>query len=375
MPSLAAKLIGKQLRKKALKYNRSTLEVLREITDNEKLIAVLTAQFGDYGLPPSQSSFLMHSALVRHYFAGGNYPVGGSSRIFNTIAPVLRAYDGLVYTNAEVEEILVQDNQAIGVRMADDGKEIFAPLIISDAGIYNTFQHLLPEPIQQQHGLNTMLNQTQPSYGHVCLYVGLKHTTKELGLGKANYWIYPKDAYDHDKNMTAFLSNPDNELPVAYVSFPSAKDPDWDNRYPGRSAIDIITVAPYEWFEAWKDKPWKKRGEDYEAKKEKLAQRLLEKLYEKEPQLRGKVDYYELSTPLSTVHFANYQRGELYGINHNTQRFEQTFLRPKTPIKNLYLTGQDIVSCGVGAALVSGLLTASAITGKNLMKKTGRSGQ
>jgi all-trans-retinol 13,14-reductase len=112
-----------------------------------------------------------------------------------------------------------------------------------------------------------------------------------------------------------------------------------------------------------------KRGQDYEAQKEKLSQRLLEKLFEQEPQLRDKIDYYELSTPLSTKHFTNYEVGELYGINHDVKRFSQTFLRPKSPIKNLYLTGQDIVSCGVGGALSAGLLTASAITGKNLMKR------
>jgi all-trans-retinol 13,14-reductase len=39
-------------------------------------------------------------------------------------------------------------------------------------------------------------------------------------------------------------------------------------------------------------------------------------------------------------------------------------LRPRTPIKNLYLTGQDIVTCGIGGALMSGLLTAAAISGK-----------
>jgi all-trans-retinol 13,14-reductase len=95
----------------------------------------------------------------------------------------------------------------------------------------------------------------------------------------------------------------------------------------------------------------------------------MEKLFEIEPQLRDKIDYHELSTPLSTAHFTNYQLGELYGIDHDVERFAQNFLRPKTPIKNLYMTGQDVVTCGVGGALSAGLLTASAITGKNLMKR------
>ena len=64
----------------------------------------------------------------------------------------------------------------------------------------------------------------------------------------------------------------------------------------------------------------------------------------------------------------NYKEGEIYGIDHTPQRFRQKFLKPRTPIKNFYLTGQDIISAGVGGALFSGAVTASAMQGKNLVK-------
>ena len=73
--------------------------------------------------------------------------------------------------------------------------------------------------------------------------------------------------------------------------------------------------------------------------------------------------------PLSVKSLANYQYGELYGINHDANRFHQKWLRASTDIKNLYLTGQDIVTVGVTSALFSGLLTASSIFKKNLMKE------
>ena len=53
--------------------------------------------------------------------------------------------------------------------------------------------------------------------------------------------------------------------------------------------------------------------------------------------------------------------------------FRQRFLKPRTPIKNLYLTGQDVVTAGVAAALFSGVITTSAITGKNVIKKVMKS--
>jgi all-trans-retinol 13,14-reductase len=127
--------------------------------------------------------------------------------------------------------------------------------------------------------------------------------------------------------------------------------------------------VPFDAFAEWDGTQWMKRGEGYNELKEKISQRLLEKLCDQLPQVKGKIVHYELGSPLSTKHFVNYDRGEIYGLDHSPERFRQKFLKPGTPIKNFYLTGQDIVTAGVGGALFSGLLTASALTGKNLMKK------
>jgi all-trans-retinol 13,14-reductase len=364
LPPFLSKIFGKWLRKKALLSNVSTLEVLSTLTTNKKLIGVLTGQYGDYGLTPAHSSFMMHAMLAKHYMKGGNYPIGGASQIFETIAPVVQKAGGEIFTNAPVAEIIVKNNKATGVKMAD-GKEFFAPVIVSNAGIYNTYQKLLPEADRTRLKTDELFKHITPSVGHVCLYIGINESNEKLKLGTANYWIFP-DNYDHDKSVADFVANPDAALPVVYISFPSSKDPDWERRFPGKTTIEIITPAPYEWFAAWSNEKWKKRGVDYDALKEKFSQRLLEALYKKHPALRGKIDFYELSTPLSTQHFANYQWGELYGIDHTPDRFNQDFLRPTTPIKNLYLTGQDIISCGIGGALFSGLLTAMAITKKYL---------
>src|ERR1039457_7073509 len=67
LPSFLSKIAGGFMRKKGLQGNKTTLEVLNQITSNKKLIAVLTGQFGDYGLPPSKSSFMMHAMLVKHF--------------------------------------------------------------------------------------------------------------------------------------------------------------------------------------------------------------------------------------------------------------------------------------------------------------------
>ncbi|MBK8353292.1 MAG: NAD(P)/FAD-dependent oxidoreductase [Saprospirales bacterium] len=343
---------------------RTTKEVLDSISDNDELKAVLSAQFGDYGMPPSKSSFAIHAAVALHYMNGGFYPIGGSEEIFNTIAPSILKNGGNILIGAGVKEILIEDGVAKGVVMSD-GKIIKSDIVVSGAGVHITYKNLIPEASKKliPH-LNDAL-ELPASYGHLSLYIGLKHTAEELNLPKANYWIYPNGT-DHDKAIEEYLADYTKEFPVVYISFPASKNPKFLEKYPGRSTIEIITVVKYDWFKKWEDTRWKKRGDEYDAFKELFAQRLLEHLFTYEPQLRGKIDLYELSTPITTKHFCNYLNGEIYGLDHHPERFAKEYLKPQTPIKNLFLTGQDIVTVGIGGALMSGVLTASAITKKDI---------
>jgi all-trans-retinol 13,14-reductase len=360
LPGPVAALAGPLLRRDFRRWaDRTTREVLEELTDDQRLIAVLTAQLGDYGLPPGRSSFAMHALVASHYFRGGYYPVGGSAVIAEAIIPVIERAGGLVLINAEVDRIVVERGRAVGVRMAADGAVIRAPIVISDAGVSNTFGRLVPAEDAERAGLRADLDRVAPSIGHLCLYLGFEQTAEELGLPRHNLWIYPGE--DHDASFATGTADPDAPLPVAYVSFPSAKDPDFARRHPGRATVEVITAAPYAWFARWEGSRWKHRDPAYDALKEHLAGRMLEALYAQLPQLRGKIAFHEISTPLSTAHFAGYERGEMYGLEHSPERFAAGFLTPATPIPGLYLTGQDIVSCGVAGAMFGGVLTAATV--------------
>lgn len=364
LPAVVSAVAGPFIRRKFYRWSdRTTADVLQQITPDPMLRAVLAGQYGDYGLPPSQSSFAIHAMVVNHYLEGGAYPVGGASVIAAGAAAVLAKNGGKILINAEVQQVLLQNNRAIGVVLADSA-EVRAPLVISDAGVFNTYNKLLPA--EACPDIRAKLRQSlTPSLGHLCLYLGLNKTSAELDLPKANYWLYP-DA-DHDKNFAAFSADPQARFPVVYISFPSAKDPDFERRHPGHAAIDVITMAKASWFSEWQNTKWKKRGDAYEATKQAFSQRLLEHVYKYVPKAKAALDVAELSTPLTTRHFCNYDQGEIYGLDHTPARFRNRLLRPQTPIKGLYLTGQDICTAGVAGALFGGVLCASAITGRDLM--------
>ena len=365
MPAWLKKLFGIISKQQPpVAFSKTTREVLEGLTDNQMLIAVLTCQWGDCGMPPAESSFVIHSLIAQHYMHGGYYPIGGASQMAKTIIPVIQSAGGEVFTYASVEKILCNQKGVTGVLMAD-GHTIEASTVISNAGVFNTFNHLLDNTTAQYANYQSKLQQVSRSMASICLYIGIKDTAENLQLPKTNFWIYPNENYesvcDAFKEKTSYSD--DTVLPMVYISFPSAKDPDFKNRYPGRATIEIVAPCMHEWFAQWQDQPWGNRGDDYNALKEKLSQRLLHYLFEKLPHLKDKIDFYELSTTLSTDFFCRYEKGEIYGLQHDPKRFEQPWLKPKTDIKGLYLTGQDVLSCGVVGAMMAGLITAIQLGG------------
>ena len=342
-------------------FFKTTREVLEGLTSNQQLIGVLTGQWGDYGLPPAQSAFVMHAMVAKHYLAGGSYPVGGAAQMAATIIPVIEAAGGNVFTYAGVKEILLENGRAVGVRLHKDDVELRAPQIVSSAGLVPTYTRLLSREVAEAKGLLAPLKKVELSAASLCLYAGFKGTAAELGLPKTNYWVYP--GADHDANNAAFQSGATEQMPMIYISFPSAKDPSWDSRYPGKATVEIVAPTLPSLFAQWKGSTWGKRGAEYDVLKAKLTAELLETLYRFHPQLRDALDFCELGTPLSTEWFQWNEQGEIYGIDHTVERFDQYWIHSQTPIKGLYLTGADTLTAGVGGALMGGVMTATRMLG------------
>jgi all-trans-retinol 13,14-reductase len=371
LPSPLERLAGPLMRFPFLRHaGRTTASVLSGLGCSRELAGVLTGQWGDYGSPPSRSSFGVHALIAEHYFKGASYPVGGASAILSAMLPAIERAGGKLLVSAEVKEIVLDDRgRAVGVRMPD-GHEFRAAQVISDAGAANTYLRLLPPAVAERLGVVRKLERIPASMAHLCLYVGLKHSSAELGLRGSNLWVCP--TADHDANVARSEASPEQPLPVLFISFPAAKDPSFANRFPGRATIEVVAPAPFAWFEKWADTRWKHRGAEYDEFKSRLAERLKSELERWVPEVRGKIDYCELSTPLSTRHFANFERGEIYGLAPVPERFRLDCLGPRTRIPGLYLTGADVVILGVTGALFGGVLTASAILGRNLMATVAR---
>lgn len=365
VPTPVAKVLGSAMRYPTLRHARKTTrEVVHGLVRDPDLRGFLTAQWGDYGLPPSKSSFFIHAMVAGHYLNGAAYPVGGASRIAETILPSIERAGGAVVVRAEVAKITIERGRAVGVELVD-GRRITAKRVISDAGAAITYGRLLPEEHRPLRADANGVDGIAPSIAHLSLYVGLRGEPSELALPKHNVWRYA-DA-DHDASFARIAEGRATTPDIGFLSFAAARDPDFVRRHPGHSTAEVVTFAPDSWFSKWRGTAWSKRGEDYEARKKELGDALLEILLRELPQLRDAVVHTELSTPLSTEHFASHPHGEIYGLSHTPARFDARWLRPATPIPGLFLAGADVCSAGVAGGLMGGIIAASAAVGRNLI--------
>jgi phytoene dehydrogenase-like protein len=341
---------------------RPVEEQLAEYFTDKNLIACISSMWVAFGVPPRDLPFFAVAALsvIDNQLC---YPDGGGEMIGRALVEEIENHGGDVFAYALVNEILLDGRRAIGVRM-DDGSEIMARAVISNAGARNTFERLLPPDAPYKAYYRKKLEAVEPSLAHLNLFVGIDADADTLGLTDGEHIV--DGALDLNEAFAAFGADMKNApIPNVFFAFPSMKDPSFRKHYPGKTTATMIAyIDNHDGFQKWANTDWGQRGVDYEALKEHLAQKLLAVLIGKFPQLEGHIDFYELSTPLSTQHFFRAPKGEALGAGFNTSRFGgANWLSRKTRIKGLYMAGQDTLAMGFTPALMSGVLAAGAVLG------------
>jgi all-trans-retinol 13,14-reductase len=322
---------------------------------------------------------------------------------------VITAAGGKAFARAPVRRIITDDHhRAVGVAMADGSVIKAKHAVVSDAGVMNTIHSLVPdderEALLQKFQLASPPQADSPSPSKtslqnsmtgLTLFVGLKgdHDV-DFHLPHDQLWLYPSAAIEEDlRSLPPTLQGAQDVAPqdlMMFIGSPSGKDSAWKTNHPQRTTLEIITAAPWEWFEAMAPhetsssvegatdlggKPGS-HGKEYAVVKQVLANKMWTRARQALtdqgatglPEDLADVGTYCLGTPLTYAHFLQSRQGAFYGLNHDRERFApQMFwenLRPEVPeMDHLYLTGQDIATCGLTGALMGAYLCASKILG------------
>lgn len=334
---------------------RTTGEVIAEFISDQKLAAVLSAQWGTYGGKPKEASFAVHATILGHYLAGAAYPVGGASAIAKGLVPVIEAAGGSARAGTPVSKILFEDGKAVGVRTSA-GEEFKAPVVISAIGAGETVKHLLPEEIRQQEWAREIAT-FKPSVCHFEVFLGFEADIAKHGATRSNHWFYNS----WDTNDGIWSAADGGPIPMMFVSFSSLKDPAHDPGPSNRHTGDMLVFADWSSVAEYADGGAEERPDEWTAFKQDIEAKMMAFFAEKFPALAPLVVYRELGTPLATASFTRHEKGGFYGVETTPRRMLSDALNARTPVPGLFLTGQDVMTPGIAGALSGGMLGAAAI--------------
>jgi all-trans-retinol 13,14-reductase len=331
-------------------------EMLERSIDDPRLRAVLGAQWCDYGAIPAAACFGMQAKVTRSFSKGAFYPVGGASVLSERMLRVIERAGGRARVDSRVEEILVEDGAAVGVRTAD-GRLHHAPRVISDVGVLNTVGRLLPAAFRDSAWAQELLS-FAPSHSAVVMNLGFEGDIAANGATVYNHWFF--ETWDQNANLWREPFAP-GDSPMMFVSFGTLHDPTYDPGPRSRHTADLIVMTAADAFVKWMGKRDAAADREYRQQKAVLEEKLLAQFARYFPKLAPLVTYHELSTPATVASYTSAPLGAIYGIEVTPRRFLSPNLGPRTPIRGLYFAGQDVVTPGVFPAVVGGMMAAGAI--------------
>lgn len=269
-----------------------------------------------------------------------DYPIGGSAGLVEALVRGLKKHGGDLWFKATVEEILVQDDRAVGVRL-QDGRTVSARrAVISNASIWDTLK-LLPETsISQRFRQRRQNTPLCESFMH--LHLGIRD--ENLSQDLACHYIDVKD-------WAMGISAPQN---VVLISIPSVLDPSLAP--PGHHVIHAYTPGN-EPYELWQTLD--RRSVAYADLKAQRSQRLWEALERVIPDIRSRCEVTLVGTPLTHERFLRRYRGT-YGPAIVAGK--ALFPGPKMPVKDLLCCGDSTFpGIGLPAVAASGMIAANTV--------------
>ncbi|WP_299059906.1 FAD-dependent oxidoreductase [uncultured Actinomyces sp.] len=362
VPQQVAPLIGLAQKVHTSLACETTAHYMKRLFHNPALRTLLTTHWGDYGVEPERSAFVAHAMIVGHYMNGEWFPQGGSGQISRMIEEKIRANGGEIRIAQSVEEILVQNGRAVGVRVTDTSGaqpvtyEEHASIIVSGAGASETYNRLLPT--QGSIGkLTEAIRKAIARMGQggsaVIIYLTLDHYPE--GIDGSNIWINEGDGSQTPAELTTSLLKGTPQ--TAFVSFPGLKAGDQ------HATAEIVSFVEAGAFRTWEGTMKGNRGSDYDLLKSTMARGLIALVDRTLPGFAHSVRYEEVATPLSIEHYTSHSQGCFYGLPLTPQRLNAGLTTPETPIPGLFLTGQDAGFPGIVGATMAGWTSACRILG------------
>ena len=267
---------------------------------------------------------------------GAWYVRGGMYEIPRALARLAGELGVGIFTASEVEEIVVENKKAVGVRVGGD--RIGADFVVSNADAVETYRRLLPVRKFQNR---------EPSSSGFVLLLGTRRKFEHL----AHHNIFFSDDYRAEFDAI-FKKKIPAPAPTIYVC--AASRTDATQAPEGHENLFVLVNAPYTSAQV-----------DWEREKQGYRDLIIRKLEDFGlNDLESAIDFEQILTPADFETKYNANRGSIYGISSNG--IFSAFLRVPNrsrEIKNLYFVGGAThPGGGIPLVLLSGKMAADMIS-------------
>ncbi|MBL7252754.1 2Fe-2S iron-sulfur cluster-binding protein [Paractinoplanes lichenicola] len=321
---------------------RSVREQVELSFRDPRLRAIMAARWGLYGTPPESSAFGAHASVPLTFFmAGTAHPVGGPKELGRIVLEILSSYGVELRPRQRVNDIVVERGRVTGLDVEDTATgrryHVRTGTVVSAAGVRNTYGLI---------GRDEDLAGLPAEPSALMLFLGMHKSPAEFGLRGENHWLMPDLEGRHQPPGEGTL----------YVSFASMNNP--AARF---HTVEVVELVDPRVVDEWRGTHDEERPESYRKLKAELTERLITRLDQRWPGFRSAIAFAELATPLSFETFQHSVKGSFYGLAATPQRLRSPHASARTPVKGLFVAGQDVWGPGVVGALAGGLLAAGAV--------------
>lgn len=342
-------------------YSQNAYKVISSITSNKTLQNVLSGLNGLIGAGRDKTNMFVMGMTYYSYIESAWRFVGGSQQLADALVAKIEKAGGTVINNSRVTGFVMGNDKTVEAVKTGNNTTIRGKYFISDIHPANTIK-LLPKNLLRKVYVNR-INRLKNSPGMFTVYLVLKKN--KIGYFNYNYFDFLTDSTWINVDDGLF------SWPQGYILL--SELPGQNSEY--ASGLTIMTPIDHNVFNKWANTTVGRRGQDYEDLKNELAEKLLSRVFERFPKFKNIVKNYYTATPLTYRDYLGTPDGSAYGLIKDCEKPFETLVLPKTHIRNLLLTGQNINVHGMLGVSTGSLLTISYITDiKKIIKDISNAG-
>ncbi|MEN8246947.1 MAG: NAD(P)/FAD-dependent oxidoreductase [Thermodesulfobacteriota bacterium] len=303
---------------------KSTQDVFDKCITDDRLKAVLSIYWSYMGLPPSQLTFGLFAVTLWAYLEFNPWHLkGGSQALSNTLLNAFLDAGGDVRFNCGAKKIIAKNGAVKGV-VTEEGDEISAKRVVSNAGTNNTYIDLI-DPDQVPEWRMRELGARTVGTSFVTLFMGLDCEPGDLGIEQTTNFILADTDTERAYRKTKTLEAPEYTLMTCY----DVDDPEFSPA--GTCQVSVVALA---YAEPWMTIPPNR----YFDTKMAYAEKMLDLISRVFPDLRNHIEEIDVGTPLTHMRYLGHPGGAAYGFNQHAKD-TSLFTKYASPIEGLFHVG------------------------------------